>query len=50
MEIDARNGTFQAFELFGNQLLQKNHYAAPEVKHRLEELQEARDLLEKLVQ
>ncbi|ESO09912.1 hypothetical protein HELRODRAFT_156368 [Helobdella robusta] len=47
MEIDARNGTFQAFELFGNQLLQKNHYAATEVKNKLDELRVARGNLEK---
>ncbi len=46
-EIDARAGTFQAFELFGKQLLQANHYASDEVKDRLESMAEAREDLEK---
>jgi len=49
MEIDARGGTFQAFEAFGDQLLQKNHYASEEVHSKLEELAEARQNLEKSV-
>jgi len=49
MEIDARGGTFQAFELFGQQLLQNNHYASDEVRGKLEELADARQNLEKLV-
>jgi spectrin alpha len=47
MEIDARSGTFQAFEMFGHQLLDKNHYASDEVKAKLDELAEARQNLEK---
>merc|ERR1712037_779256 len=35
-EIDARSGTFQAFELFGQQLLQANHYASTEVQERID--------------
>jgi spectrin alpha len=46
MEIDARGGTFQTFEMFGNQLLQNNHYASAEVKDKLAELSEAREALE----
>jgi len=49
MEIDARAGTFQAFEAFSHQLLDKNHYASDEVRAKLEELAEARQNLEKLV-
>jgi len=49
MEIDARGGTFQAFEMFGHQLLQKNHYASDEVRGKLDELTEARQNLEKSV-
>ncbi|KAI0240930.1 Spectrin alpha chain [Lamellibrachia satsuma] len=46
MEIDARSGTFQAFETFGHQLLQNNHYASSEVKEKLQELADARMELE----
>ena len=46
-EIDARGGTFQAFELFGNQLLQTNHYASDDVRDKLDELAANRDALEK---
>ena len=46
-EIDARAGTFQAFELFGQQLLQANHYASMEVQDKLESMNEAREDLEK---
>ena len=46
-EIDARSGTFQAFELFGQQLLQASHYASEEVAKRLEAMNEARKDLEK---
>jgi spectrin alpha len=49
MEIDARSGTFQAFEMFGHNLLQKEHYASDDVKAKLDELAEARQNLEKLV-
>ncbi|XP_032452714.1 spectrin alpha chain isoform X2 [Nasonia vitripennis] len=47
MEIDARVGTFQAFELFGQQLLQSNHYASVEIQEKLESMNEARQELEK---
>merc|ERR1719507_2301480 len=46
-EIDARAGTFQAFELFGQQLLQANHYASMEVQEKLESMSDAREDLEK---
>merc|ERR1711884_526243 len=46
-EIDARSGTFQAFELFGQQLLQADHFAATEVKEKLESMSNAREDLEK---
>ncbi|XP_057674298.1 spectrin alpha chain, non-erythrocytic 1 isoform X4 [Corythoichthys intestinalis] len=46
-EIDARLGTFQAFEQFGQQLLVQGHYASPEIKQRLEALDLERADLEK---
>merc|ERR1719273_2575870 len=46
-EIDARAATFQAFELFGQQLLQNNHYSSIEVQEKLESMGEAREDLEK---
>ncbi|XP_017134914.1 spectrin alpha chain isoform X4 [Drosophila miranda] len=46
-EIDARAGTFGAFEQFGNELLQANHYASPEIKEQIEDLAKAREDLEK---
>merc|ERR1739844_743760 len=46
-EIDARAGTFQAFELFGQQLLQADHYSSSEVQEKLENMNEAREDLEK---
>ncbi|XP_039289075.1 spectrin alpha chain-like isoform X4 [Nilaparvata lugens] len=46
-EIDARSGTFQAFELFGQQLLQSGHYASVEIQEKLESMTEARQELEK---
>ena len=49
-EIDARAGTFQAFELFGQHLLQSNHYASPEVQEKLETMNAARQDLEKYEQ
>lgn len=47
MEIDARAGTFQAFEMFGQQLLQSSHYASVEIQEKLESMAEARQELEK---
>jgi spectrin alpha len=46
-EIDARAATFQAFELFGQQLLQNNHYSSIEVQEKLVSMGEAREDLEK---
>uniref|UniRef100_A0A8C4X8M7 Spectrin alpha chain, non-erythrocytic 1 n=1 Tax=Erpetoichthys calabaricus TaxID=27687 RepID=A0A8C4X8M7_ERPCA len=46
-EIDARAGTFQAFEQFGQQLLARGHYASPEIKEKLELLDQERADLEK---
>ncbi|XP_076343494.1 spectrin alpha chain-like isoform X2 [Tachypleus tridentatus] len=45
-EIDARAGTFQAFERFGQQLLQSDHYASAEVQEKLDKINEARKELE----
>lgn len=45
-EIDARAGTFAAFEQFGAELLQANHYASPEIQEKIETLAKARDDLE----
>jgi len=49
LEIDARTGTFQSFDSFGQQLLDKNHYASDEVRTKLGDMAEARQNLEKLV-
>uniref|UniRef100_H3CBT9 Spectrin alpha chain, non-erythrocytic 1 n=1 Tax=Tetraodon nigroviridis TaxID=99883 RepID=H3CBT9_TETNG len=46
-EIDARAGTFQAFEQFGQQLLVRGHYASPEIQQKLEALEQERTHLEK---
>lgn len=46
-EIDARAGTFQAFEQFGQQLLVRGHYASPEIQQKLEALDQERTDLEK---
>uniref|UniRef100_A0A8D2LV28 Spectrin alpha chain, non-erythrocytic 1 n=1 Tax=Varanus komodoensis TaxID=61221 RepID=A0A8D2LV28_VARKO len=46
-EIDARVGTFQAFEQFGQQLLARGHYASPEIKEKLDILDQERADLEK---
>uniref|UniRef100_A0A8B9T7S7 Spectrin alpha chain, non-erythrocytic 1 n=1 Tax=Anas platyrhynchos TaxID=8839 RepID=A0A8B9T7S7_ANAPL len=46
-EIDARAGTFQAFEQFGQQLLARGHYASPEIKEKLDILEQERTDLEK---
>ncbi|CAG2257396.1 SPTA [Mytilus edulis] len=48
-EIDARSGTFQAFEVFGQQLLHNEHYASDDVKTKLDELANAREELEKAI-
>jgi spectrin alpha len=46
-EMDARAGTFQAFEMFGKQLLESQHYAGVEIGEKLESMTEARQELEK---
>lgn len=46
-EIDARAGTFQAFEQFGQQLLVRGHYASPEIQQKLAALDRERADLEK---
>ncbi|XP_063696613.1 spectrin alpha chain [Culicoides brevitarsis] len=45
-EIDARAGTFAAFEQFGAELLQAQHYAGPEIQEKIETLSKAREDLE----
>ncbi|VDM96402.1 unnamed protein product [Thelazia callipaeda] len=45
-EIDSRSATFQAFEQFGNQLLNSHHYASENIKHRLDDVNNARQKLE----
>lgn len=46
-EIDARDSTFQAFDEFGRELLEKEHYASPDIQEKLEKLAEERDELER---
>ncbi|KAM8933889.1 spectrin alpha chain, non-erythrocytic 1 isoform 4-T4 [Pelodytes ibericus] len=46
-EIDARTGTLQAFEHLGQQLLARGHYASPEIKDKLDILDQERASLEK---
>ncbi|CAK1548048.1 unnamed protein product [Leptosia nina] len=46
-EMDARAGTFQALELFGQQLLQGGHYASLEIQEKLSAMTDARQELEK---
>ena len=48
-EMDARAGTFQAFELLGQQLLQHQHFASEDVQQKLEELAKSREELEQWV-
>uniref|UniRef100_A0A182FBJ8 Uncharacterized protein n=1 Tax=Anopheles albimanus TaxID=7167 RepID=A0A182FBJ8_ANOAL len=42
---DARASTFSAFEQFGNELLLANHYAAPEIQEKIENLAKVREEL-----
>lgn len=46
MEIDARGETFQEFDDFGNQLIQNSHYEADNIRSKLVDMQNARDVLE----
>jgi hypothetical protein len=48
-EIDARAGTFVAFEQFGTQLLVARHYASKDVEDKIRRVADARESLEKLV-
>lgn len=45
-EIDSRAATFQAFDQFGNQLLNSHHYAAADIENRLQGVNDARKGLE----
>lgn len=47
--MDARAGTFQALEMFGQQLLQSEHYASPQIRQCLDDMQHAREQLEEYV-
>lgn len=46
MEIDARGETFQEFDDFGNQLINNNHYEADNIRAKIKDMQNARDVLE----
>ncbi|KAI6244011.1 Spectrin protein 1 [Aphelenchoides fujianensis] len=46
-EIDARGATFQAFNQFGDQLVHNNHYASEDIRQRMDEVDRARNDLEK---
>lgn len=46
-EIDARDSTFQAFEDFGKELLDKEHYASPDIREKLDTMAQEREELEK---
>jgi spectrin alpha len=46
-EIDARNATFQAFDLSGKNLLSTNHYASDEVECHIDMMNEKREEFEK---
>lgn len=48
-EMDARAGTFQALELFGQQLLQGGHYASVDIQDKLGAMADARQDLERWV-
>lgn len=45
-EIDARSGAFQAFEDFGNDLINAEHFANNDIKQQLQEMEEIRQQLE----
>lgn len=46
-EIDARDSTFQTFEDFGKDLLDKEHYASPDIREKLDTMATEREELEK---
>jgi len=45
-EIDARSGAFQAFEDFGNDLINAEHFAEEDIKQKLQEMDDIRQQLE----
>ena len=46
-EIDARDSTFQSLEDFGKDLLDKEHYASPDIREKLDTIATEREELEK---
>jgi len=46
-EIDARAGVFHAFELFGRQLLDADHFGSVEIQEKLSIIRDAKEDLEK---
>ncbi|XP_033114837.1 spectrin alpha chain, non-erythrocytic 1-like isoform X2 [Anneissia japonica] len=46
-EIEAKAGAFQGFEAFGEQLLQHEHYASPQIEEKLQMLKHEREELDK---
>ncbi|KAJ8038539.1 Spectrin alpha chain, non-erythrocytic 1 [Holothuria leucospilota] len=46
-EMEAKAGTFQAFEAFGNQLIMNNHYSSPEIQEKLDDLSKEKDALDR---
>ncbi|XP_074621265.1 spectrin alpha chain, non-erythrocytic 1-like [Acropora palmata] len=46
-EIDARDSTFQSFEDFGKDLLDKEHYASPDIREKLDTMAAEREELER---
>ena len=48
-DIDAHKAAFQAFQVFGQQLLSAQHYAEPEIKEKLDMIQAEKDTLERCV-
>lgn len=46
-EIDGKDETFEAFNNFGKELAEKEHYAQPEIKEKLQTVEDERKDLEK---
>ncbi|WP_411025710.1 spectrin repeat-containing protein, partial [Salmonella sp. s55004] len=46
-EMEAKAGTFQAFEAYGNQLIMNNHYDSPEIQEKLDTLAREKDALDR---
>lgn len=42
-EIDARAGTFENFDAFGQELLNTKHYASPDIEERLKATRVAKE-------